>query len=90
MGKVFDELSAEGDYSELCVDSWEGVSLYENKQLTNYADLRIRITNCDPNNLENIICESEEAREEFISQIFIQLDLIDENVNFNSNTKKQL
>ena len=61
----------ESDYSELCVDSWEGVSLYENKKLTNYADLRIRITNCDPNNLENIICESEEAREEFISQIFI-------------------
>ena len=44
--------------------------LYENKKLTNYADLRIRINACSLNNLENIICESEEEREKFISHIF--------------------
>lgn len=63
LGEVYDELSAESDYSELCIDSWEGILLYENKKLTNYADLRIRINACNPNNLENITCESDEARE---------------------------
>lgn len=67
MGEIFDELSADSDYSELCLDTWDNISLYENKKLTNYADLRIRITSCDPNNLEGIVCASEWAREDFIS-----------------------
>ena len=67
LGEVYDEISAEHDYSELCIDNWEGILLYENKKFTNYADLRIRIIACNKNNLENIICESDETREKFIS-----------------------
>jgi len=71
LGEIFDELSTDEDYSELCLDTWDKLSLYENKKLTNYSDLRIRITSCDPNNLEGIVCASELDREDFISKIFI-------------------
>ncbi len=60
LGEQFDEKSKEQDYSELCINDWSGHSIFENRKLTYYKDLRIFIEACDPK--INNQCESDDVK----------------------------
>ena len=51
LGDSFEEAASLPNYNELCVDTWENITLSENKKVTTYQDIRIEVKNCiEPNN----------------------------------------
>ena len=50
LGDSFEDAASTEKYNELCVDTWENITLSENKKVTTYSDLRIYVKKCDPKN----------------------------------------
>jgi len=62
LGDLFDEKNKSLDYSELCVNDWSNITISESRMLDFYTDLRILVTECEPNNNQNILCEKNETK----------------------------
>lgn len=68
-GEAFDELVSLPDYNELCVNSWDGLAIQENKKMTTFTDFRMRMISCKNVTSTGQPCAPVEEREKFMLSV---------------------
>ena len=71
--------------TEHCLDNYNDVKIFTQKDQTIETQLRLRVYLCDPSNIEGIYCENETAKiQSFIDQVEIKVYSVSQLVEFKS------